>query len=163
MSGATDAADGASAEDPDSSLPSLADALECAVCTALMVDPVVTADGHSYCRACILEWFETCDARIDRRLQQGQDPGSEDDALLAPATLLPLGSRALLQNTALRQAIEAYATARPALVRREQQRLALEVLAAGTSAFGTSQSDPDHENWVEPQMIFIGRRPIILR
>ena len=48
MSGATDA---------DSSLPSLADALECAVCTALMVDPVVTADGHSYCRACILEWF----------------------------------------------------------------------------------------------------------
>ena len=103
MSGATDAADGASAEDPGSGLPSLADALECAVCTALMVDPVVTADGHSYCRACILEWFETCDARIDRRLQQGHDPGSEDDALLAPATLLPLGSRALLQNTALRQ------------------------------------------------------------
>ena len=47
--------------------------------------------------------FEACDARIDRRLQQGHHPGSEDDALLAPATLLPLGSRALLQNTALRQ------------------------------------------------------------
>ena len=63
MSGATtprDAADGASAEDPGGSLPSLADALECAVCTALMVDPVVTADGHSYCRACILEWFPSC-------------------------------------------------------------------------------------------------------
>ena len=60
MSGATtprEAADGASAEDPGGSLRSLADALECAVCTALMVDPVVTADGHSYCRACILEWF----------------------------------------------------------------------------------------------------------
>ena len=73
MSGATDAADGASAEDPDSSLPSLADALECAVCTALMVDPVVTADGHSYCRACILDWFQTCDAKIDDRLQRGLD------------------------------------------------------------------------------------------
>ena len=64
MSGATDA---------DSSLPSLADALECAVCTALMVDPVVTADGHSYCRACILDWFQTCDAKIDDRLQRGLD------------------------------------------------------------------------------------------
>ena len=77
--------------------------------------------------------FQACDARIDGKLQRGVDPGSEDDALLAPATLLPLESRALLQNTVLRQAIEAYAMARPALARRERQRRALEARAAGTA------------------------------
>ena len=66
-----------------------------------MEDPVVTADGHSYCRVCILDWFRTCDEKVEA--------GRKKDArLLSPATSLPLLSRHLVPNTALRQAIESF-------------------------------------------------------
>ena len=74
-----------SVQDPDSSPPTV-DGFECAVCTELMEDPVVTADGHSYCRVCILDWFRTCDEKVEA--------GRKKDArLLSPATSLPLLSR----------------------------------------------------------------------
>jgi hypothetical protein len=85
------------------------DGLECVICTEIMEDPVITADGHSYCRACILDWFRICDKKV------------KCPVLLAPATLLPLSSREVLPNTALRQAIESYSDMKPDLVLREQQ------------------------------------------
>ena len=108
-----------SCEDPDFGFPT-ADGFECVICTEIMKDPVMTADGHSYCLMCILDWFRTCDEK-SCRLQR-----SPDEGLLSPTTSLPLRSREIVPNTALRQAIASFFDAKPELARRERQRRALE-------------------------------------
>jgi hypothetical protein len=105
-------------EDPVSNL--TVDGLECLICTEIMEDPVITADGCSYCRRCILDWFRTCDAKAKRR-HCGPEMDSFETNPLAPATLLPLLSREVIPNTALRQAIESYIDAKMMFAQREQQ------------------------------------------
>jgi hypothetical protein len=89
-----------------------------------MEDPVTTEDGFSYCRVCILE-FSKCDEKaiLSRR---GREPDRFETILLAPATSLPLASRELIPNMALRQAIESYKYAKNELARLEQQHRLLQ-------------------------------------
>ena len=61
----------------------------CAIGMSLMRDPVMAADGHSYERALIEDWLRQSDR--------------------SPKTNLPLASRTLTPNHALRSAIDAYA------------------------------------------------------
>eukprot|EP00903_Cladosiphon_okamuranus_P014066 g13074.t1 len=52
----------------------------CPITQALVMDPVVAADGHSYERHAILEWFEACrrDSRPPTSPMTGQAMASED-------------------------------------------------------------------------------------
>jgi hypothetical protein len=72
----------------------------CPISLALMVDPVVAQDGHSYERTAIAEWFT-------------------NGRTTSPVTNLPLANTTLAANHALRAAIQEYlttATAPPVVV-----------------------------------------------
>ena len=62
-------------------LPEAPDAFTCSITYCRMVDPVMTADGHSYERSAIEEWFK--------------------NKSTSPKTGLPLDSKALLPNLTL--------------------------------------------------------------
>jgi len=62
-----------------------------------MRDPVVAQDGHTYERAAIEEWFRSC----------------QDVELTSPMTGMPLASRILFSNHALRKTIEDYLKQNP--------------------------------------------------
>lgn len=113
----------------DEELLPIPDGLLCPVCQAFFDDPVATVDGHSYCRACIIEWFARHDRRAVERRQAGQHLNARGDEvpfpLLSPMTQLPLPSRALQQNVALRRSVAAYKEERPCWEQRERERLAL--------------------------------------
>ncbi len=68
---------------------SVVDELRCPILCSLMLDPVLAEDGHTYERAAISEWISAC---------KDQQPTS-------PLTGLPLKSRVLFANHALRRTI----------------------------------------------------------
>lgn len=110
----------------DEELLPIPDGLLCPVCQAFFDDPVATVDGHSYCRACITEWFDRHDRRASERKQCGQHLDARGDEvpfpLLAPMTQLALPSRVLQGNVALRRAVAAYKEGRPGWEMRERER-----------------------------------------
>ena len=61
----------------------------CPISSALMRDPVSTADGHTYERAAIARWFD-------------------DGNITSPSTGAALEHTSLVPNIALRQAIESW-------------------------------------------------------
>ena len=67
------------------SLPDAPDAFTCSITCCRMVDPVFTADGHSYERSAIEEWFK--------------------NKATSPKTGLPLSSKVLLPNLTLQSQI----------------------------------------------------------
>jgi hypothetical protein len=67
-------------------LPDAPDAFTCSITYCRMVDPVFTADGHSYERSAIEEWFK--------------------NKTTSPKTGLPLDSKALLPNLTLQTQIK---------------------------------------------------------
>jgi U-box domain len=68
------------------------DELLCPIAREVMVNPVFTADGHTYERDQIEEWFRSCDRR--------------GVAVTSPKTGSPLASRVLTPNHALKSLIE---------------------------------------------------------
>ena len=68
-----------------------------------MVDPVQTADGHTFERGAIERWFQT--------------------RVTSPLTNQQLGTRALVPNYNLRRLIQDFLEERPELQRRDQVRL----------------------------------------
>lgn len=94
--------------------------LLCPICQELYNDPVVTVDGHSYCRKCITEWFGI----YDRQKRQPREASGDESVLplLAPATQLPLACRALLQNVALRASVNTFAQTRESWVSCDRER-----------------------------------------
>jgi hypothetical protein len=80
--------------------------LLCPITLAVMTDPVLASDGHSYERASITTWL--CTGRTT-----------------SPVTNLPLGNGSLVPNLALRGAIEEFLRTRaapPAQPRRSARR-----------------------------------------
>ncbi|CAE7198315.1 TRIM11 [Symbiodinium microadriaticum] len=100
--------------------------LLCVICRDPFKDPVFTEDGHSYCRGCILGWFGAHDSRVREFYEVPANiaPHSRKmpPALLAPMTQLPLTSRTLQPNIALKQAVEAFRSERPSEEARERER-----------------------------------------
>lgn len=100
--------------------------LQCVICREIFKDPVFTEDGHSYCRGCIQEWFKAHETRVTEfyRVPGNIAPHSRKmpPNLLAPMTQLPLSSRTLQPNIALKQAVEAFCEARPNDEHRERER-----------------------------------------
>eukprot|EP00439_Symbiodinium_sp_Y106_P012362 s185_g1.t2 len=100
--------------------------LLCVICRDPFKDPVFTEDGHSYCRGCILGWFGAHDSRVREFYEVPANiaPHSRKmpPTLLAPMTQLPLTSRTLQPNIALKQAVEAFRSERPAEEARERER-----------------------------------------
>lgn len=113
----------------DEELLPIPDGLVCPVCQSFFDDPVATVDGHSYCRACITEWFVRHDRRAAERKRTCQHLDARGEEvpfpLLAPMTQLALPSRALQSNVALRRAVAAYKEGRPSWEQRERERLEL--------------------------------------
>ncbi|KDO32113.1 hypothetical protein SPRG_03331 [Saprolegnia parasitica CBS 223.65] len=72
------------------------DSFVCPITQDVMVDPVVTVDGHSYERSAIAEWIRT---------SRETAPGGQ---VTSPATNLPLRSLQLIPNLALKRSIEEY-------------------------------------------------------
>ncbi|KDO32110.1 hypothetical protein SPRG_03328 [Saprolegnia parasitica CBS 223.65] len=72
------------------------DSFVCPITHDVMVDPVVTVDGHSYERSAIEEWIRTSHETA---------PGGQ---VTSPATNLPLGSTQLIPNLALKRSIGEY-------------------------------------------------------
>lgn len=70
---------------------------KCPITTAVMQDPVLTADGQSYERHAITRWFA-------QQIEQGLPPTS-------PSTNIPLASVELCPNHSLRKLIEALCAA----------------------------------------------------
>ncbi|KDO32116.1 hypothetical protein SPRG_03334 [Saprolegnia parasitica CBS 223.65] len=68
----------------------------CPITQEVMVDPVVTMDGHSYERSAIVRW-----------IRSSQD-ASRDGVATSPLTNLPLRSTVLIPNLALKKAIAEY-------------------------------------------------------
>ena len=85
------AADSVEVEFPDT---------KCPITTAVMQDPVLTADGQSYERHAITRWFA-------QQIEQGLPPTS-------PSTNIPLASVELCPNHSLRKLIEALCAAQRA-------------------------------------------------
>ena len=82
------AADSVEVEFPDT---------KCPITTAIMEDPVLTADGQSYERHAITRWFA-------QQIEQGLPPTS-------PSTNIPLASVELYPNHSLRKLIQALCAA----------------------------------------------------
>lgn len=79
------------------------DTFVCPILGTLMADPVVAADGHTYERSAISEWYKSSD--------------------MSPLTGLPVESRALIPNHALRKTIDEYCVNRPdRIAQREASR-----------------------------------------
>ncbi|EQC28164.1 hypothetical protein SDRG_14121 [Saprolegnia diclina VS20] len=74
------------------------DSFVCPITHDVMVDPVVTADGHSYERSAIEEWI---------RSSRETAPGGQ---VTSPVTNLPLRSTQLIPNLALKRSIGEYCT-----------------------------------------------------
>lgn len=79
----------------------------CPITQEIMQNPVTTVDGHSYEKEQIRGWF-----------QRGMQT--------SPLTNLPLASLQLVENMALKQAIDEYIGFRPELARRESLRRELQ-------------------------------------
>ena len=75
------------------------DYLVCPIILEVFVDPVVAADGHTYERAAIENWFR-------RAHESGAIPTS-------PKTNMPLSSTCLIPNFTTRQAAEHFVETRP--------------------------------------------------
>ena len=75
------------------------DALTCPILGTLMSDPVIAADGHSYERRAIEEWFRAQPTMAS--------------AVVSPMTGQPLASRTLIPNIALRKAVRDFVAAHP--------------------------------------------------
>ena len=69
------------------------DYLLCPILGTLMADPVVAADGHTYERSAITEWFKTSN--------------------ISPMTGVPLESKTLIPTYALRKSIDDYCAGKP--------------------------------------------------
>ncbi|CAK8998015.1 unnamed protein product [Durusdinium trenchii] len=86
--------------------------LVCPLCHEMLEDPVMTVDGHTYCRRCIQDWFV-------QQTQAGGKPKS-------PATGQPLLSLLLFPNLALGKAMVSIRTnMQPAWIQAEKERQAL--------------------------------------
>lgn len=78
---------------PFTILHELAEECMCPISQALMVDPVIAADGHTYDRTQIEKWFR-------QQEHDGQTPPT------SPQTREPLSDQRLVSNMALRRTIE---------------------------------------------------------
>ena len=88
--------------------------LVCPLCHEMLEDPMMTVDGHTYCRRCIQDWF----------LQQTQ----AGNKAKSPATGQPLLSLLLFPNLALSKALASIRTnMQPAWVQAEKERQALKM------------------------------------
>ena len=72
------------------------DSFVCPITQDVMIDPVVTVDGHSYERSAIEKWIQTSREAL---------PGRQ---VTSPVTNLPLRSLQLIPNLALKRAIGEY-------------------------------------------------------
>jgi len=79
------------------------DSLVCPILGTLMADPVIAADGHTYERAAITEWFK--------------------ESSLSPMTGLNLNSKSVITNYALKTVIDDFCRGRPErIAAREESR-----------------------------------------
>ena len=77
----------------------------CPICTNVLEEAVVTADGHCYCDTCISDWFRRHDQRVEDRFTSGKLKRLDDFPLRGPVTNLPLETRVLYEVIPLRQAV----------------------------------------------------------
>lgn len=99
----------------------------CPITHEVMVDPVETEDGQVYERAAILNWF-----------QRGN--------CTSPMTGYPLPSLVLRASAPLRRAIEEFVAARPGIVRKELNRISIEMAAATLEADLLAKSSAKSED-----------------
>ena len=101
----------------------------CPITSEIMADPVSTADGFSYEREAILEWFA----------------GGNNTS---PITGAPLGHQHVVPNHALRSAIQEFVNANPAVAKDlyRPQQLATTTSAASASSAATPPPMPRYPN-----------------
>lgn len=98
------------------------DSFRCPLGRTLMRDPVTAADGHSYERANIEQWF------VKKR----------DQALTSPMTGLRLPSQALVANITLRKSIEEFFDQQKK--QQEEERERARMVSGGGGVAGTAPS-----------------------
>eukprot|EP00929_Paragymnodinium_shiwhaense_P074969 TRINITY_DN38339_c0_g1_i1.p1 TRINITY_DN38339_c0_g1~~TRINITY_DN38339_c0_g1_i1.p1 ORF type:complete len:1321 (-),score=384.28 TRINITY_DN38339_c0_g1_i1:624-4586(-) len=76
--------------------------LLCGICKAPVNEPVIAEDGHSYCRHCIQEWFQTYEKHNRDQLDD------EHVTPVSPKTGQRLKSKELKANYALREITDAF-------------------------------------------------------
>lgn len=95
----------------------------CPILQTVMRDPVVAADGHTYERAAMEEWFRSC----------------RDAEVTSPMTGFPLPSRILFANHNLRKSIADYVTLHPEV---EAQMTTKDEIAEIVNRFRSGEARP---------------------